>query len=233
MTKPHALQIHDLNFHTQTQAIAWFKTLLAQSLDGQQIDNPNHDRLIDLLKRHPDASQKIGCGVAYFFGAPAKEGGYSTRCFHLVRLDHSVTDFSYRTCIRGKPHSLFEDFRDAARVAVQARLLDWKRTWFNNQSSEIVRCPETGRIITFETAHVDHRPPWTFDRICREFLKDRNLVPNYAWISLPTDNQYRAEIVESSIKEAFVAYHDKKAELQVLSATQNLRHGSKRSRSLE
>lgn len=229
MGRSKPLQVHDLVFTTQKDALAYFKTLLHNSPDHQKISGINHLRLVGLLKRHPEADQKIGAGIDSFHAGLAKDigdGGFRTRCFYVARIDGTSTDFSYIHAVRGQERTMGQEFRDAARACIQEQLLTKKREWFRAHGKATL-CPETGVTITEETAHVDHRPPWTFERICQEFLAQMQLVPNYSWLSRPGDNQLRTQIINPEIAEAFTKFHDTHAELLVISANQNLRHGSK------
>jgi len=227
MAKRNPIQVHDLTFNNQNEAMSWFKELLSRSSNRTRIGSPDHERLLCLLRRHPEAERKIGVGVKYFYAGPAGDGGYGSRCFFLVRHDESNTDFSYRTCVMIKGKTLWDEFRNAARFLMEERLLDWKRTWFLSQGTEIIPCPETGEPMTFLTSHADHKPPWTFDRICQAFLNERGFVPSYSWISPPSDNQFRSRITDDSIKDDFIRFHDERADLQVISAAQNSLHGNR------
>ena len=54
--------------------------------------------LLELLKKHPRAVEKIGAGVKHFTVENAKGG---TRCFYVIRADGSRSDFSFMKCLRG------------------------------------------------------------------------------------------------------------------------------------
>lgn len=232
MGKRCPVTLFDLEFNTKAEATKWCQDLLYSSKGLEAIKGMDRFRLFALLARHPEAEQKAGAGVQDFFVDQAPSGGYGTVCFHVRRLDGTSTDFSFVTCIKGKAKTPWDDFRDAARLAVQDSLMDDKRAWFDQQGSDTAPCPETGEPITFQTAHVDHRPPMLFIEICRAYLEQRNLTPDYTWISTPADNQSRACITDPDCLAGWIAFHDEHADLQVISKTQNLRHGRKRVRSV-
>ena len=54
------------------------------------------DFMMSVLSRHPNASSKIGCGVRGIYVARTS---YGSPCFHALRRDGTVTDFSYRKCL--------------------------------------------------------------------------------------------------------------------------------------
>mmetsp|Transcript_60865 Transcript_60865/g.73129 ORF Transcript_60865/g.73129 Transcript_60865/m.73129 type:complete len:274 (-) Transcript_60865:330-1151(-) len=54
--------------------------------------------VIVALKKHPEASEKIGCGVDSIFVKEVFYHGISSYCFHVQRIDGSEEDFSYHSC---------------------------------------------------------------------------------------------------------------------------------------
>ena len=66
-----------------------------------------------LWRRHPEAEAKIGPGVETI---EIRAATYGTRCFWVMRIDGSCTDFSWRSCLRA-PRPI-DDFRKAMRWAV-------------------------------------------------------------------------------------------------------------------
>jgi hypothetical protein len=60
------------------------------------ISDPDNTELGWLLERHPEYQDKARCGVDYF---SIRNALYGTRCFEIVRIDGSKTDFSYLTCL--------------------------------------------------------------------------------------------------------------------------------------
>lgn len=48
------------------------------------------------LDRHPDAAEKIGCGIASF---SVRTADFGTRCFWLNRIDGTTAKFSLKACI--------------------------------------------------------------------------------------------------------------------------------------
>lgn len=56
--------------------------------------------LRDLISIHPEAEQKIGCGIAGFT-TQVDPIWRTTRHFVIIRTDGSMTDFSFHTCIAG------------------------------------------------------------------------------------------------------------------------------------
>ncbi|WHM30156.1 DCL family protein [Streptomyces sp. BPPL-273] len=55
--------------------------------------------LTELVKRHPEAGDKIGTGISGFRVQVNPDGTGNTRCFHVVHPDGSQTAFSFKYCI--------------------------------------------------------------------------------------------------------------------------------------
>jgi hypothetical protein len=74
------------------------RSILHAAEPGVEFGEPEHSFLLCVLFRHPDAVQKIGCGVRAFRVTTSK---YGNRCFEAVRTDATWAEFSYLKCARG------------------------------------------------------------------------------------------------------------------------------------
>ena len=63
---------------------------------GDKVSADDGSFLLETLKRHPEASEKIGGGITHF---SVRAADFGTRCFWLNRSDGSTEKFSFRTCI--------------------------------------------------------------------------------------------------------------------------------------
>jgi len=84
------------SFQTKKQALAYFKAMLARYVPEEIVDDADMAHLNALLKRHPEAAEKIGLGVHHFEVMSAE---YGTNCFGVVRRDGTRIDFSYVVCV--------------------------------------------------------------------------------------------------------------------------------------
>ena len=75
-----------------------FKTILARSEDGAQLKEPYHSMLVELLKYHDKAEQKLN-GLKYFSVGIHPEFK-ETRCFIAVKENGDKEDFSCIKCLR-------------------------------------------------------------------------------------------------------------------------------------
>ena len=88
----------------------------------EQITDANHDLMLrELLDLHPDAEEKIGAGVNYFYVGKTSDGDkFNVRPnatgIWIRRVDGSEVDFSYRTCIND--HSAESDAKEGLRLAI-------------------------------------------------------------------------------------------------------------------
>ena len=83
--------------HISAQRI--FGGMLGRYCPGDEVNNVDAAFLHDLIKRHPNSGAKIGLGIAHFEVRTKKHGA---KCFHIVRTDGTVEEFSYTKCIKGK-----------------------------------------------------------------------------------------------------------------------------------
>jgi hypothetical protein len=96
MAKSHTIGPH--SFNTQAAAVAFIQEVLYRHTLLEPITGDDHAFLLELLKKHPRATEKAGVGVKHFTVENAKGG---TRCFYVTRGDDSRSDFSFMKCLRG------------------------------------------------------------------------------------------------------------------------------------
>lgn len=169
--------------------------------------------LRNLIQLHPEAEQKIGCGIHHFVVRPNE---YKGRTFWIVRIDGSETDFSFTRCISDvKPMT---DFAKACRTAVTQEILDFKNMTFD--ICEFVVCPISGERITRDSCHVDHTLPTTFKWIVDEFAK--TLSDHISEVEETKDGEVVTRFRDEHVAEAFRAFHRKHAKLRVVSIRSNL-----------
>jgi hypothetical protein len=177
------------------------------------------DDLIELVKKHPEAEEKIGCGISYFFVGKA---AYGTKCFFIKRLDGTSTDFSYITSVKAKSKTIKQSFIDALRLISTEQTRQFKKEAFKNGP---VFCEISKQPLTLETCHVDHEYPNTFENIVRAFMSQVEWSERD--ISKPSDNQFVTTIVNEELAEKFRWYHEKSSNLRLLASSVNLSIGNR------
>lgn len=183
---------------------------LLRSLQVGPVDSQHNQFLYDLLQMHPNAVSKIGCGVKSFFVMKDDWGG---KCFGAERIDGSKTDFSYRYCAGAAP-TPWMVFVQAARAAVSQQIIEVKMAAFAVEKT--IKCPLSGTDMTFETAHVDHEPPRTFEKLLRDFVEVVGLDPNDPPIAPCKDGLFGRVFSIEDVRLAWEAFHKEKAVLRVI-----------------
>jgi hypothetical protein len=198
--------------------------MLRQYRSDQEIGEQDSPLLRALLERHPEAHQKIGIGIKRFFRAAAI---YGTDCFWLERDDGTRTDFSYQSCVDAKGKSLYQEFAEACKEAVQPELTAAKKKHFaqHGNADGVVRCEITGELIAYSEAHLDHKKPLTFQVIVISFVTANNIEITPGILSRPSDAQFATTFLDKGIEESFRAFHRRIASLRIIKDKSNLRLG--------
>lgn len=165
-----------------------------------------------LLARHPHAVAKRGIGVRHVM--VRKTLPYGTPCFWIERLDGSGTDFSYIECIA--PRTQHDKFAAAARTAIDPQIVAFKAVMPVPHF-----CPVTAERLDPETAHVDHAPPWTFERILDAFIANGVDVAG-ADLDGDDDGDCVQRFGDNVLRDGFAKLHLELAELRWVSAKANL-----------
>lgn len=84
------------SFASRLEASAFFGAMLERYLPGDIVSEEDAADLASLLDRHPDAVDKIGCGIDHF---EVQSADYSSHCFRVVRKDGTWARFSYHACV--------------------------------------------------------------------------------------------------------------------------------------
>lgn len=87
-----------MHFAKRGDAVAYLNAMLHRYDLGDKVGADDAVILRAALDRHPEAEQKIGCGITHF---SVRTADYGTRCFWLNRTDMSTEKFSHTACIYG------------------------------------------------------------------------------------------------------------------------------------
>lgn len=223
MAKPPII-INGIEFKFQKNATEYFKNMLERYRNGQTVKDDDHNMLLALLERHPEADKKIGCGVKRLY---KDKTDMPTSCFWIERTDGSKTDFSYRTAISAKGKSLYQEFLEACRNAVQDDLKLTKEKFFEKFADEDgkVECDISGDKIAIYESHLDHQKPLTFQVIVNTFVAANDIEIKRQMLSISQDAQCQTTIVDLNLKDKFRRYHHKIAQLRIIKAAHNLSLG--------
>jgi uncharacterized protein DUF3223 len=198
-------------FATKKALQDFIKGILYRVPVGSRLCPADELVMLDLLTRHPHATEKIGGGIAKIrvVWNPLYP---RQRSFWLERHDGTSTDFSYLQCIFPSTH--WQDLTWAFRAAIAEQILERKQRVFGGRT--IYRCPITTQRCSWDDVHVDHRPPLTFARLVKDFLHAHALNP--ADIVLTDgDGNIGSTIVDAQLVRAWQDYHRMFADLWVIS----------------
>lgn len=214
------------SFEKQGDATAFFKAMLHRYHAGERVSVEDGLDVAALLERHTEYVAKVGCGVSHFEVMMTVHG---TQCFRIIRTDGSGTDFSYPHCISQRPPSRKQEVAQAFRRAVRFDLYRARDDFFatHGGSDSLVSCAVTGERISRDEAHMDHRPPMTFEVIVTTFLCGRGLSLDDVPLTIGKDDQVSPEVTDSTLCEAFRAYHAGIARLDLVRNIVNLAQAGK------
>ena len=194
-------------FKSRKAAMEFYREILWKyEIDEEVADAQDFQALVDLIENHPESIDKIGLGIAGFFVSSAHMG---TRCFYLLRVDGSSTDFSMDWAIKGERPSAFYEFKEACRAAVRPSINKAKRVHFENHGDEEgkVSCEVTGEMVTQDECHIDHKGALSFNVLVELFIDANGIEVTTDLVSPPADNQYVAELVDPEIKKRWIEMH--------------------------
>lgn len=163
-----------------------------EMLKKKTINTEEQDFLLELIKNHPEAKKKIGCGIKKFF---IQKTMYGTNGFHLIRFDDTSTDFSYIQCFVKK--NPLQDIKKACRSAIYEDMLNMRK----------------------EKDTVIHHNIISFDELFMDWYKENkhlNLCVNNG-----QDNSYETFFMDKFTTKSFRAYHQKEAILVELTKEQH------------
>jgi len=94
--KPFTIGVH--RFAKKGDAAAFLQAILHRYDVGDRVSAADEEVLRAALALHPEADEKIGCGVTHF---SVRTADFGTKCFWINRPDGTTEKFSYIACIRG------------------------------------------------------------------------------------------------------------------------------------
>lgn len=226
MARGKPVEIATRNFDNQSKALKFFREMLGRYKVGDRVSDVDSLDLSALLERHAEYSQKVGQGLDHFEVMRTEQG---TNCFRIVRIDGSGTDFSFKHCITQRPPSRKQEVSAAFRRVVRFDLYAARDKFFsdNRGGDGKVSCGVTGERITRDEAHMDHRPPMTFEVIVTTFLEARGMSLDQVPITSGQDEQVSPEITDESLAEGFRGYHARVAKLDIVKGAINLAQSSR------
>jgi len=216
MSARRTFRVASETFTTQKALIERIRRIMYAYPDHGVLTAADQQFMTELLGNHPDAKQKIGAGVAKMW-VQTNPVYTNTRNFWLQRVDGSATDFSFMECLVETTH--LQRFHRACRAAIAPDIKAFK-LWFFTKNSQY-RCPFTGESLSLRYSHVDHVVP--FALLVARFIQESAIhVATVAIAGKAEDNTCLDRFVDDDLESAWRAFHDRHAELRVVSPTANL-----------
>jgi hypothetical protein len=224
-------------FSTKTQIVERAKRILRTGELDAPLEGEDLRFMKVLLAMHPDAKEKMSGGVQ---GIYIRKNFGGSNGFEIKRDDGSFIDFSHYKCLKLRRKN--SPLNKALRLAIVPQVQRAKKKFFNGYtvdsgktmkigdmevtSIELIRpehkCPFTGEPLSWSKCHVDHAPPYTFERLVKEFLESEKLSPD----AVETVGYYSAKVpirlVDLELEKRWIAFHEKRAVLRVVSIKANL-----------
>lgn len=202
------------------KAIKQYVKKISQDNIGRCLPVDQFVFMLELLKRHTQATQKIGVGVISIFVGKAPPP-WNNDCFYARRVDGSVTDFSYLECIT--PSTARSDFTVCCRNTAAEQIVDFKVNAFRHTNE--LPSAISGTLMTWDTCHVDHDVP-IFSEIVNQFIELMHIdVSKIEFIR--GDNLSMLSFVDKELECKWQTFHREKAVLRIITIEENLKRGSK------
>ena len=214
-------------FKTKKACEQHFKKMLDNWSSGNLItrEHREFDQLLCLIERHENVDEKIGVGVHGFY-VNQSPPPHNTNCFYLCRHDYSETDFSTKRCINGPP-SKKSLVHSALREVVRETIQREKVRWFDENKTKDNVIKIDREDFKFEDIHADHRSPMTFEAIAVTFLVKMNLSLEAVDIEDSRDNNSIRKLSDRELREKFLIWHNKLAQIFIVPKSFNLSQGPK------
>ncbi|WP_017216135.1 DUF3223 domain-containing protein [Pseudoalteromonas sp. NJ631] len=180
MAKPVVLA-NGTMFKTQTEAKAYFSTILNSSCSGKRF-TPNDEEFSNILalyQRHPEFDWKTRDISDIKEFTIKNSGEFNTKCFHVVHFDGSIADWSYVSAISSRAKSQFQCFIDGARSLLESSSYSFRDADFKDK--------------------------------CTIFIESQGFTTDNfpsSWISAPERLQYRSSLT-NDIASQFVIWYEK------------------------
>ena len=194
-------------FSSKTEAKSYFREMLNRYEDNKTITGEDERLLYEVLLRHPELEQKSVFNIKRFFKAKAKD--YPTKCFHFERMNGETTDFSFPYCIDAKKRTPAQNFYNACRFSVAAKLTEQKAEIFSQGD---VYCSKTGELLTIDNCEYRHTQP-SFRQIVSDFIEQQNIQVTDDLVVENEDMQYATRFSHPEMAIAFDNYHESVANL--------------------
>ena len=202
-------------FRTKKSAIEEARHRINQYEAGSRISPDDEHFFTSLFTLHSEHKEKKGTGIDHI---KVERDFHNNRCLYIHRTDGTSIDCSWVHCIQ--PASQKRVVSMAFRRAAKEIITTFKEEQLNNVSV----CPILGMSLTYENSHASYNYP-QFELLLKNFLNQEDISFDSVQLLNPgvADLDQRGIIASIELADSWCIYHQKNAELQLLSAEANLR----------
>jgi hypothetical protein len=206
-------------FRTKGKALEAVQQVLRSSLVGKPLTGSDYILIRALIDLHPVADEKLAGGCKAIVVRINKLPGMPPqRGFWIIHDDGTEIDFSIYVPFKNANQRKVDQLAWAAREAVRSEIEQFKRLQFRQRKT--IPCQITGRLVTWDEAHVHHAGEWPFVRILTEWIASRSAPPTIIDLGIT-----KALADEDAVE--FLKFHNSRATLQVVHQIENARIGSR------
>jgi len=178
--------------------------------------DPNSKLWMDLVKRHPSSDEKIGIGIKRFFVTPNPMSKQHLQ-LNIERLDGSVVDISWVSCVTSRGASAKQNLAKAMRESIAIDIKEFKDESFNKETSCVI-C--NTHIKTKFEAQVDHILP--FAEIVKKYLELNNNVHPTEFDDCNKTHTAIFKPEDADFKILWISFHKENMSLRILCAKCNV-----------
>ena len=203
MKEKNEFSIGNQKFSSKASCAKYIRTILHKPRMDSALNNEEFCFMLEVLKKHPRADYKIKQGIKSIF---VKKTKYGKLGFYALRNNGSKTDFSYLQCL--SPSSKLLKTKIACRKAIRPSILEFKDKFFS--VNKVVR-----------NNHIIHHEKPSFDQIFIDWIKEKSINIEKIELGGFVDNCETVYFLDKEVEKSFVEFHNKHAELKVLSTEQH------------
>jgi hypothetical protein len=215
----HTITIGERIFPTKGAAKEHVRAIREAATPDAIITGADGEFLIELVKRHPDADEIAGPGIAgVTFRKNATYGEAGGLVLYVLRADGTEMAVAPNNCL--SPRSRRAEVVGTFRYAIREGTIDYKRqqmAWL----PEFIVCPETGGRLPTAAAEVDHVGPWTFRRILDAFSRERGIDIESVELMSRVDGDFGQELADKALERDWKEFHDLRAAYELVSPEGN------------
>jgi len=207
---------NDIGFTTKKEITEYIRSIVNKYKNGESLGTHDFNFMLEVLKEHPKADIKIGCGVKdLVINETVNQYYKKTRFFIIIRNDDSQEDFSWVKCLGSNKNLARHNFLIACRNTVVDQIKEYRDMFKIGSMFKI----ENGEILPGNMVHVDHVSP-LFNELVNNFIEKYNINILSCGI---TNNKMIKLFANRDIEIKFTEYHKKYAVLRLIRSEDNLR----------